>query len=87
MLFRFINFVLLEMIKIYKLGELLPDMRRKKRKFDPTKNRKLDEFLSNLEIDDSKKEQILEFVEELTFQKVKEASIGKKKESVLRLVK
>ena len=49
-------------------------VRRKRRTFDASKNRKLNEFLSELEIDGRKKEQILEFVEQLTFETVKEAS-------------
>ncbi|MAG16224.1 hypothetical protein CMO88_04135 [Candidatus Woesearchaeota archaeon] len=58
--------------------------RRKKVKFDPTKNRKLNEFLTKIKVDDKKKDKILEFVEKLTFEKVKEASV-KKKKPVLRL--
>ena len=49
-------------------------MPRRKIKFDPTKNRKLDEFLTQLHIKDEKKDKIMEFVENLTFEKVKEAS-------------
>lgn len=49
-------------------------VRRKQRTFDASKNRKLNEFLSEFEIDGRKKEQILEFVEQLTFETVKEAS-------------
>jgi len=59
-------------------------MRRRKRKFDPTKNRKLDEFLTKIKVEEKKKDQILEFVEKLTFEKVKEASMRKAK-PVLRL--
>jgi len=51
---------------------------REKRKFDTTKNRKLMEFLEELEIEVVKKEKIMSYIEKLTFQKVKEASIGKK---------
>ncbi len=52
---------------------------RKRKKFDASKNMKLDEFLSRLEIESAKKEKILEFVENLTFDKLKEASIKHKK--------
>ena len=38
-------------------------MARRKKKFDPTKNRRLDEFLSKLEIAIEKKEKIMDFVE------------------------
>ena len=60
-------------------------MPRKKRKFDATKNRKLDEFLTKMNIAESKKDDIMEFVEKLTFEKVKEASIKKKVKPTLRL--
>ena len=53
--------------------------RKKKIKFDPSKNRKLEEFLTQIEIKDEKKEQILAFVEQLTFEKIKEASRNSKK--------
>ena len=55
-----------------------------RRKFDPTKNRKLDEFLTNINVDDKKKDKIMEFVENLTFERLKEASMRKAK-PVLRL--
>jgi len=58
-------------------------MRRRRRKFDPTKNRKLDEFLSGLEIEQDKRDQIVEFIEKLAFDKIKEASL--KPKQVLRL--
>ena len=54
-------------------GCVMP-VRRKRRAFDASKNRKLSEFLSELEIEGRKKEQILEFVEKLTFETIKEAS-------------
>lgn len=57
---------------------------RKRKKFDASKNRKLDEFLSRLEIEEGKKEQIIEFVENLAFEKLKEASI-KQQKTFLRL--
>ena len=60
-------------------------MARKKRKFDATKNRKLDEFLTNMNIEERKKDDIMAFVEKLTFEKIKEASIKKKPKPVLRL--
>jgi len=59
-------------------------MARRKKKFDPTKNRKLDEFLNTLQIESEKKHQIMEFVENLTFEKIKEAGM-KKRKPVLRL--
>lgn len=51
----------------------------KRKKLDASKNRKLDEFLSKLDIDAGKKEQIMEFVENLAFEKLKEASIKQQK--------
>ena len=60
-------------------------MARRKKKLDATKNRKLDEFLTNMNIEESKKEDIMDFVEKLTFEKVKEASIKKEPKPVLRL--
>ena len=60
-------------INLPRLCGIMP-VRRKQRTFDASKNRKLNEFLSELEIDGRKKEQILEFVEQLTFETVKEAS-------------
>jgi len=56
----------------------------RRKKFDPTKNRKLDEFLAKINVDDKKKDKILEFVENLTFEKIKEASV-KKAKPTLRL--
>jgi len=58
--------------------------RRKKEKFDSSKNRKLNEFLAELELEDDKKVKIVEYIENLTFQKLKEASV-KSKSSKLRL--
>lgn len=52
---------------------------RKRKKFDASKNRKLDEFLSKLDIEREKKEKIMEFVENLAFEKLKEASIRQQK--------
>ena len=49
--------------------------RRKRRALDADKNGKLDEFLSKPEIENRKKEQSLEFVEKLTFETVKAASM------------
>ncbi|MBI2664455.1 hypothetical protein HYX10_03885 [Candidatus Woesearchaeota archaeon] len=46
----------------------------RKKKSDPGKNRKLAEFLSEINIDDDRKDKIMEFVEKLTFEKVKEAT-------------
>ena len=39
----------------------------KKKKFDGEKNRRLDAFLTQLQIEQNKKDQILKYVEELTF--------------------
>lgn len=52
---------------------------RKRQRFDASKNRKLDEFLSKLDIENTKKEKIMEFVENLAFEKLKEASIKHQK--------
>ncbi len=52
---------------------------RKRKKFDASKNMKLDEFLSRLDIEESKRERIMQFVENLAFEKLKEASINKQK--------
>jgi len=56
---------------------------RRRTKYDPSKDRKLVEFLSELEIEEDKKDQIMEFIEKLAFEKVKEASV--KPKQVLRL--
>jgi len=59
---------------------------RGRKKFDPTKNRKLHEFLSHLEIEDDKQDKIVQFMEELAFQRVKELTIRQReKKPVLRL--
>lgn len=42
-------------------------MPAKKKKADVDKNRRLDAFLTQLQIEQDKKEQILKYVEELTF--------------------
>lgn len=60
----------------------MKDMARRRRKLDPSKNRKLNEFLSILEIEEPKREQIIEFVEQLAFRQIKEASVGKKKPQI-----
>lgn len=52
---------------------------RKRKRLDASKNRKLDEFLSELDIEDTKKGRIIEFVEKLAFEKLKEASIKQQK--------
>lgn len=54
-------------------------MARRRRKPDVSKNRKLDEFLTNLRIDEPKKEQIMEFVEKLTFERLKAGGTRDKK--------
>ncbi len=51
----------------------------KRKKFDASKNCKLDEFLSKLDIESEKRGKIMEFVENLAFEKLKEASIRQKK--------
>ncbi len=57
-------------------------MGRKKRhkQLDVGKNRKLDEFLRQLRIEDEKRGKIVAFVEELTFKRMKELSTGIKEE-------
>ena len=50
--------------------------RRKKKQIDASKDRKLDEFLKRLEIEDGKRGKIVAFVEELTFKQLKELSTG-----------
>ncbi len=42
-------------------------MPAKKKKLDIDKNRRLDAFLTELQIEQDKKDQILKYVEELTF--------------------
>jgi hypothetical protein len=60
--------------------------RIRRKRFDPTKNRNLDEFLTKLKIEADKKDEIMDFVEKLAFEKVKEASIKRKKpRQLLRL--
>ena len=51
----------------------------RRKKFDPTKNRKLDEFLNTLQIEREKKAQIMEFVENLTFEQIKAVGVKKRK--------
>ncbi len=46
-------------------------MRRKKR-LDDHKNKRLDEFLTTLQIEADKKDKIIKYVEELTFQTIKD---------------
>ncbi len=57
-------------------------MGRKKRhkQLDVGKDRKLDEFLRQLRIEDEKRGKIVAFVEELTFKRMKELSTGIKEE-------
>ncbi len=57
-------------------------MPRRKRKSDPSKNRKLNEFLTILQIDIVKKERIIDFVEKLTFDKIVENSKKKSKPAI-----
>ncbi len=52
--------------------------RRRKKQPDTGKNRKLDEFLKALKIENEKRDKIVSFVEELTFQRMKELSTGKR---------
>ncbi|MBI2137730.1 hypothetical protein HYU12_04395 [Candidatus Woesearchaeota archaeon] len=61
-------------------------MARKRRKAnDYGKNTRLDEFLSNLNIEAEKKEQIMQFVEQIAFEKLKEISTKKKQEPAGKL--
>ncbi len=57
-------------------------MLAKKKKSDIDKNRRLDAFLTQLQIEQDKKEQILKYVEELTFN-----ALSGKTEPKLRLKK
>ena len=64
--------------------------KRRKKQIDASKDRKLDEFLKGLEIEDGKRGKIVAFVEELTFKQLKELSTGvseEKKKPKLRLKK
>ena len=64
--------------------------RRKKKPSDAGKNRHLDEFLKQLQIEDEKRGKIVAFVEEITFERMKELSTGvteEKKKPKLRLKK
>ncbi len=63
-------------------------VRRKKKQADASENRKLNEFLKQLEIEDDKRGKIVAFVEDLTFKQLKELSTGiseEKKKPKLRL--
>ena len=65
-------------------------VRRKKKPNDAGKNRHLDEFLKQLQIEDEKRGKIVAFVEEITFERMKELSTGvteEKKKPKLRLKK
>ena len=53
---------------------------RKKKQMDSSKNQKLDQFLKQLQIEGQKRGKIVAFVEELTFNTLKELSTGVKKE-------
>lgn len=55
--------------------------RKKKIKHDPH-NKRLDQFLTNLQIEEEKKEKIINYVEELTFDTLKP-----KDKDILRLKK
>ena len=60
--------------------------KRKRLFLDANKNRNLDDFLSGLKIETDKRDKIIDFVENLTFQKVKEASAAsQERKSVIRL--
>ena len=50
--------------------------RRRKKQADASKDRKLGEFLKALKIEGEKRDKIVSFVEELTFQRMKELSTG-----------
>ena len=61
-------------------------MARKRRKTqDYSKNTRLDEFLSNLNIETEKKEQIIQFVEKVAFDRLKEISTKTKHEPAGKL--
>ena len=49
---------------------------RRKKQIESSKNRRLDEFLKALKIEGEKRDRIVSFVEELTFQRLKELSTG-----------
>ena len=64
--------------------------RKRKKQVDASKDRKLDEFLKRLEIEDGKRGKIVAFVEDLTFKQLKELSTGisqEEKKPKLRLKK
>ena len=48
--------------------------RTSKKRFDRDKNRRLDAFLTQLEIEQEKKDQILKYVENLTFHTLRQKS-------------
>ncbi len=50
--------------------------RRKKKPLDAGKNRKLDDFLKALKIEDEKRDKIVSFVEDITFKQIKQLSTG-----------
>ena len=54
--------------------------RRKKNQADAAKNRRLGEFLRQLNIEREKRDKIVAFVEELTFKQLKQLSTGIKEE-------
>ncbi|MCP3682282.1 MAG: hypothetical protein GY861_06290 [bacterium] len=56
----------------------MPLKKRKKKWLDAKKNKKLDEFLKTLDIEDDKREKILEEIENLTFDQLKSKSVKKK---------
>jgi len=57
-------------------------VRRKKKRIDTSKDKRLDVFLTNLEIEKEKREKIVNYVEDLTFD-----VLNKKNEPKLRLRK
>ncbi len=60
-------------------------MARKKKQPDTGKNRKLDELLKSLNIEEEKRNKIVSFVEEITFKRLKELSTGRKEDEEKKL--
>jgi hypothetical protein len=60
-------------------------MVRKRKKENAGKNRNLDKFLKTLEIAEEKREKIVTFVEELTFQQLKGLVVPKEEEKKPKL--
>lgn len=56
----------------------MPARRRKKKWLDAQKNKRLDEFLKTLDIDEKRREMIMEEIEKLTFEQIKSKSVKKR---------